>query len=259
MAEAAARHGFLHAPGSEAEVCILFGRLMPYIGEELRRLGFNSSEFYIDEWTEKPTDSVLRVGNQELRVEFELYSSNFVKHKHSVEDCDLVVCWEKDWEPPPQVKVLELSGLVKTRCPEVIANLEPKYPGRARPWRKEEFMTRLRSRLSIDDYNEISQFIAELEAAHSKGIELIFGRGSKTPTLNVYFRRLGSSPLSIDANGKASIGYYNNGKPNFPEEKISEVRRILRGPDKEWHIIRASDTKGLVNKLRKVVEIINAK
>jgi len=60
------RSGFLFEPDSEGEVYLLFGCLMPYVGEELEKLGFTASEIYVDEWTEKPTDIVLQVDGRRL-------------------------------------------------------------------------------------------------------------------------------------------------------------------------------------------------
>jgi len=68
---------------------LLFGALMPYIGGFLKKLGLGSS-FFIDEWTENPTDCLMKVDGKELRVEFELYSRNFVG-AHDPEKCDLIM------------------------------------------------------------------------------------------------------------------------------------------------------------------------
>ena len=45
-----------------------------------------------------------------ITVEFELYSSNFVKHKHDPSKCDLIICWKHDWkECPNNIDVIELE------------------------------------------------------------------------------------------------------------------------------------------------------
>ena len=53
-----------------------------------------------------------RVGGKErrIRIEFEFRSSNFRAHRHPVEGCDWIVCWEHDWaDAPSNLKVVELS------------------------------------------------------------------------------------------------------------------------------------------------------
>lgn len=52
-----------------------------------------------------------RVGGKErrIRIEFEYRSSNFRAHRHSVDGCDWIVCWEDDWpDVPASIKVVEL-------------------------------------------------------------------------------------------------------------------------------------------------------
>lgn len=44
---------------------------------------------------------------ERVRIEFEFKSSNFLKHGHNAELCDLVVCWEHDWPNCP-LEVVEL-------------------------------------------------------------------------------------------------------------------------------------------------------
>jgi len=45
-----------------------------------------------------------------ITVEFELYSSNFVEHKHDPNKCDLIICWRHDWkECPNNIDVFELE------------------------------------------------------------------------------------------------------------------------------------------------------
>ena len=49
---------------------------------------------------------------KEITIEFELYSSNFVKHKHDPDKCDLIICWKHDWmECPKNIDILELDYL----------------------------------------------------------------------------------------------------------------------------------------------------
>jgi hypothetical protein len=48
----------------------------------------------------------------DVTIEFEFRSSDFVKHGHSTEGCDLVVCWQHDWPDCP-IEVLELKSTLK--------------------------------------------------------------------------------------------------------------------------------------------------
>ena len=48
---------------------------------------------------------------QLLRIEFEFESRNFLKHRHRVDRCDLIVCWKHNWKECP-LDVIELSKVV---------------------------------------------------------------------------------------------------------------------------------------------------
>ena len=39
---------------------------------------------------------------QRVRVEFEFESRSFLTHRHSPEDCDLIVCWVHNWSECPE-------------------------------------------------------------------------------------------------------------------------------------------------------------
>jgi len=48
-------------------------------------------------------------GDKRIRIEFELRSKNFQTHRHSVKDCDWIVCWEHNWpDCPKKLTVIEL-------------------------------------------------------------------------------------------------------------------------------------------------------
>ncbi|MFQ5762282.1 MAG: hypothetical protein ACE5PO_04525, partial [Candidatus Bathyarchaeia archaeon] len=51
-------------------------------------------------------------GWEEVLIEFEYKSSNFLAHKHDVNQCDLIVCWVHDWRECP-LEVIELKSLIK--------------------------------------------------------------------------------------------------------------------------------------------------
>jgi hypothetical protein len=248
------KFGFLYEPASEGEVYLLFGYLIPYIGEELERLGFPASEYYVEKWTEQPTDIVLRADGRRLRVEFELYSSSF-RGKHDPGKCDLIVCWKDNWEGH-SLKVLELSRIVREKFPNV--TLKPRRG--AKQWTHQELMEELRQNLSDSDFNEMSAFFDELKA--TKGIELTFGKGDRVPTMEVNFTKFGPTvgPLGIEASGRCWIAYFNVNvkppKPILPEEKAIEIRKLLNEPKRMWHYIKAKDIKDCISKLRQIVKVM---
>lgn len=56
-------------------------------------------------------DATLRKDDQLWRVEFEFRSRNFVGHGHDLRECDLIICWEHNWESCPlPVIALKDSG-----------------------------------------------------------------------------------------------------------------------------------------------------
>jgi len=89
-----------HGPVNEAGVVCLFGMLAAQLGFVVLRIQ-----------TEFPDCEAMRqVGTdrwQRVRIEFEFESRNFLKHLHSAEDCDLIVCWAHNWPDSP-LEVLEL-------------------------------------------------------------------------------------------------------------------------------------------------------
>jgi len=98
--------GMQHAPLNELEVIFLFGVISKesgFIVESIR------SDF--PDCEAKRYDSQSNT-YEKIVVEFELYSSNFKKHGHDHNICDLIVCWENDWRDCP-IDVLELSNIIK--------------------------------------------------------------------------------------------------------------------------------------------------
>lgn len=93
--------GLQHAPINEQGVVFLFGMVCRELGYliEAVQTGFPDSE---------GKRRVDKQRWQRVRIEFEFQSSNFLKHGHDAELCDLVVCWEHDWRECP-LEVLELS------------------------------------------------------------------------------------------------------------------------------------------------------
>jgi hypothetical protein len=49
---------------------------------------------------------------QRVGIEFEYESRNFLAHDHPLNSCDLIVCWNHNWQNCP-LDVLQLSAVVK--------------------------------------------------------------------------------------------------------------------------------------------------
>lgn len=248
--------GFKYEPGNETEVCILFGLLMPYLGEELEKLGYKCSEIYFEEFRGSFPDCTLIVDGKRLDVEFELYSSGFFEHGHKQEDCDLVICWEED-RPLDKVKVLELCKIVQ-KVPSIIENHKPKHE--TRMWSIQEFLEFIDKRMPSSETKIIRQFFENLE--ENQNLEVWKARG-KLPVITIHFKKQDFHSLWIEATNKgitAGIAYYNVNvkppEPNLPEKKIEAIRKVLNEPNKLWHYIKAENTEELINKLKKIIEVI---
>lgn len=90
-----------YAPLNESGVILLFGYY-------LQDLGFS----HIEEIRQGFPDAIgmRSVGSgkyKRIRIEFEFRSSSFIAHKHPIEGCDVIVCWEHDWQDCP-LEVIEL-------------------------------------------------------------------------------------------------------------------------------------------------------
>lgn len=62
-------------------------------------------------------DALLRRRNKngtfsKCAAELEFKSSNYKLHKHPIKGCDLIICWEHDWDECP-IEVLELKEAIK--------------------------------------------------------------------------------------------------------------------------------------------------
>lgn len=100
--------GLVYAPVEENGVVFLFSKLT------------NDLNLYIETIRKGFPDCIAKryIGNgqwEEVNIEFEFISSDFVRHKHSEKiksgaKCDMIVCWEHDWkECPKSIEVIELK------------------------------------------------------------------------------------------------------------------------------------------------------
>jgi hypothetical protein len=95
--------GLLHAPTNEQGVVVLFGMVC-------RELGFiieSMHQSFPDCEAKMCIDR--KLGRwKKLMIEFEYRSRNFIDHGHDPAKCDLIVCWENNWDDCP-IDVLELK------------------------------------------------------------------------------------------------------------------------------------------------------
>ena len=97
--------GLQHEPINEQGVVYLFGMISSELGLIVE--GIQSAY---------PDCQAKRCVNdnrwQRVRIEFEFASSKFREHGHDPAGCDLIVCWEHDWQECP-VEVVELRSVIE--------------------------------------------------------------------------------------------------------------------------------------------------
>ncbi len=98
-------HGLRHAPINELGVVFLFGILAEQMG------------FIVESVQGGFPDCAAKLRRQdgtfeEVRIEFEFRSSEFLRHGHDQQGCDIIVCWLNDWSNCP-LEVITLSGVIE--------------------------------------------------------------------------------------------------------------------------------------------------
>jgi hypothetical protein len=118
---------FLHVPQTEQEVVCLFVALMDDIDDLEKPL-------IIERMQTAFPDCTVRVGERQVRIEFELYGSNFDHPFDGV----VLVCWRddrNDW--PAGFRVIELAEVVEDKKQSgLFVNLQEGYPA---PWNEDSF------------------------------------------------------------------------------------------------------------------------
>lgn len=100
--------GMRHKPVNEAGVVFLFGMVAKELGflVEAVQTGYPDCEAKRQVGPEKW---------QRVRIEFEFESRNFRDHGHTVDGCDIIVCWRHNWnECPESLEILELAVEIQT-------------------------------------------------------------------------------------------------------------------------------------------------
>ena len=126
--------GLVYAPINEQGVVFLFGKIAHEFGIyiELIRTGYPDcvAKRYIGKemW-------------EDIKIEFEFKSSDFVRHNHKAENVDMIVCWEHDWqECPKSIEVLELKNEINKL--ENISVETPEKIARSSEYEVEEYLKR---------------------------------------------------------------------------------------------------------------------
>jgi hypothetical protein len=95
--------GLVYGPVNEMGVVALFAKISEELG------------FIIEEVKAGFPDCIARrqidKGWERVAIEFEYFSSSFCRHGHDPQGCDLIVCWEHDWDVCP-VPVLTLKQYI---------------------------------------------------------------------------------------------------------------------------------------------------
>lgn len=148
---------FLHVPQTEQEVVCLFGALLNDLDEFERPL-------VIERVQAAFPDCTVRAGNELIRIEFELYGSNF---NHPCDGCDMLVCWRddrNDW--PENFRVIELANIVASKRADLVVNSDEGYPA---PWNIDTFFAAaLRERTAPDDV-ALTRRVIDLARQHRLG------------------------------------------------------------------------------------------
>lgn len=114
--------GLTYAPINEQGVVLLFGMICKKLGFSVETIRQAYPDAIVIDYRTSGR------GGRGLRksIEFEYSSSSFGRQKHNPADCDIVVCWEHDWEGAPEkLEIIELSSVIpELKGEEVIAEIK---------------------------------------------------------------------------------------------------------------------------------------
>jgi hypothetical protein len=96
--------GLLHGPTNELGVVYLFGMISSELGFKV--------ELIQSTFPDCTAKIKVKGGWQNIKVEFEYKSSNFITHGHDVSKCDMIICWENNWKDCP-IPVISLKEKIK--------------------------------------------------------------------------------------------------------------------------------------------------
>lgn len=97
--------GIVYEPINEQGVILLFAALCHDLGYRIEGIRTKFPDALLTRKNDKGTFS-------KCLAEFEFKSSNYQLHKHPIKGCDIIICWENDWEDCP-IEVLELRKVAR--------------------------------------------------------------------------------------------------------------------------------------------------
>ncbi|HZS26661.1 MAG TPA: hypothetical protein VFB76_05490 [Candidatus Angelobacter sp.] len=107
----------VNEPVNEASVLFLFGAMAEPLGLRMKLVQ-----------TAFPDCKALREvapGKwQDMNIEVELESMNFLRHGHKIEDCDAIVCWVHNWPDCP-IEVIALKEVISNQQAAVSQKQQP--------------------------------------------------------------------------------------------------------------------------------------
>lgn len=106
--------GLIYGPVNEQGVVLLFGMLFEELGMIVEEVKTGFPDATIRRFNGK--------GWVRESVEFEYVSTNFKRHKHPIDECDIIICWKHDWKDCP-LEVIDLASFVPFVSSNKLQNL----------------------------------------------------------------------------------------------------------------------------------------
>jgi hypothetical protein len=214
--------GFYFAPSYEYEVVMLFSMILPYLKPPM----------CIKEASDKfPDCTVIRQdvdGPKEMRCEIEKNASDF---DHDIKQCDILVCWENDWDNCP-MEIIELKREIR-KLPFPIVLKPDDYLHPSTKGNIELYFQAVRKKSCDEGFEEQKKLYSYLKA-----LGLFVKPGNWTNDETYTF---GAGPYSLGlVHSDSSIELYFYG-PKYPNKALPDHLRetYRREAEKILHI----DTK----------------
>lgn len=100
-------HGLRYAPLNEQGVVYLFAMISKELGFTIEAI-----RTAFPDCVGKREIKGKRGRLEDVDIEFEYKSSDFLKHRHNIKGCNIIVCWEHDWKDCP-IEVISLRNEVE--------------------------------------------------------------------------------------------------------------------------------------------------
>ncbi len=227
--------GLVYAPTNEQGVVFLFGKIAHEFGMyvELIRTGYPDciAKRYIgnDKW-------------EDIRIEFEFKSSDFKRHNHKIEDSDMIVCWEHDWqECPKSIEILELKNEINK-----LENINVEAPDKIKTSEYDiSYHFKKSNNETIELYEKLNKNLIKID-------DSIYLKPHKYRVFYYSPKRVFAA-IKIMKNG-LNIHLFTNGK------RIKGVESFEKDYGQKWgriYVINKRDIPIAVNALKKSFHLIN--